>query len=275
MSWKPLIPTCTSASMYEGLLSSLEETVRSMVSGKDVAVAFSGGLDSGVLAILCKRYARSVRLYTVGLEESYDVRESRGMSRALGMDWTHIPMDEGSLLDGIKDMVAVTGTTDPIVLSFEVPLMYVLSSAEEDIIVTGQGADEVFLGYSKYVGLDDDDLEDQLTEDMRKLYGVTRIHEAKMAEHSGKTVLCPFLDSRVMSEVSRIPLDELKPYGELRKVPLRHVAESLGCPELASKPKKAAQYGSGSMNTIRRLAKSRSQTVGCFIIGLVDGVHRE
>lgn len=261
--------------MYGDLLSALDDTVRSMVSGKDVAVAFSGGLDSGVIAVLCKRYARSVKLYTVGTDGSYDVRESEEVSCILGLEWHHIRMDEDSLIAGLEKMISVTGTVDPIVLSFEVPLMYVLERADADIVLTGQGADEVFLGYSKYLGLSDDDLIRQRSEDMDKLHAITRVHESRMANHHGRTLLCPFLDERVVSAVSNIPLDELRPVGESRKMPLRHVSELLGHSVIASKPKKAAQYGSGAMNMIKRIARKRDVTVGALIIELRDGVGRE
>ena len=261
--------------MRDALLEALDSTIRTMVSGKDVAVAFSGGLDSGVVAVLCKRYARSVRLYTVGVDGSYDVRESEELASALEMDWVHIPIDEGSLIDGLRDTISMTGTIDPIVLSFEVPLMYILPRMEEEVILTGQGADEVFLGYSKYVGLSEDGLMAQLSDDYDKLFNVTRVHETRMADSYGKTVLCPFLEESVRAAVSEVPLDDLMPHGDDRKVPLRDVAVALGHPEIASKPKKAAQYGSGAMNMMKRIAKTRGQTVGALIIGLKDGVERE
>ena len=66
-----------------GLLADLDGAVRSMTEGRDVAVAFSGGLDSGIIAVLTKRYARSVKLYTVGTADSYDVQASRDMCQQL------------------------------------------------------------------------------------------------------------------------------------------------------------------------------------------------
>lgn len=254
--------------MDAGLFDALDSAIRSTVSDRDVAVAFSGGLDSGVLAVLCARYAKSVRLYTVGVEGSYDVRASEELSRTLGLEWEHIPIDDLSMMDGLAHMISVTGTLDPIVLSFEVPLMYILPRSREGIVVTGQGADEVFLGYSKYLGLSDEDLRAQLDEDMSKLHAVTRVHENRMAEHYGRTVICPFLDDRVLDAVSKMSLDDLRPKGDDRKMPLREIALELGHPEIASKPKKAAQYGSGAMNTMKRLAKARSMTVGELVDSL-------
>jgi asparagine synthase (glutamine-hydrolysing) len=91
-----------------------------------------------------------------------------------------------------------------------------------------------------------------------------------MAEHHGKTVLYPYLDSRVQSAVSDIPLNDLRPVGDDRKRPLKEIALRLGHPEIAEKTKKAAQYGTGSMNMIKRLAKRKGMTVSEFIGSLKE-----
>ena len=49
---------------YEQLCRSIEESVRRSCEGKRVGIAFSGGMDSGLLAALASRYARSVTCYT-------------------------------------------------------------------------------------------------------------------------------------------------------------------------------------------------------------------
>ena len=250
------------------LREALESAVRSMTEGKDVAVAFSGGLDSGTVAALASKYARSVRLYTVGTEDSYDVKASKEMAGGLGLEWEHIQLDEGSLTECLRDSIGRTGTKDPITLSFEVPLAMILPRVKERYIIGGQGADEMFCGYSKYLGLSEDELKEAVRRDMETLDLKTLPHEKTMADAYGKTVLYPFLSGQVRDAVSGLSYDDLRPIDDDRKRPLRKVAESLGHQEIASKVKKAAQYGSGSMNMMKRISRSKGMTVSEWIDSL-------
>ena len=250
------------------LLEALDRAVRSMTEGRDIAVAFSGGLDSGVVAVLAKRYARSVKLYTVGTEDSYDAEAARDMCQHIDSEWEHIVLDEDSLIEGLRESVRITGTVDPIVLSFEVPLMMILPRVKESYVIGGQGADETLWGYSKYLDLPESELRSAAEEDMRKLNEVTLVHESRMASAYGKTVLYPFLDSGVQEAVSSLPFEYMRPVGDDRKRPLKDVALALGHPEIAAKTKKAAQYGTGSMNMIKKLAKRNGQSVSEFIASL-------
>ena len=253
------------------LLGALESAVRSSTEGRDVAVAFSGGLDSGTVAVLASRYARSVRLYTVGTEDSYDVRASREMAAVLGIGWEHIVLDDTVLTDVIRDSVRITGTRDPVTLSFEVPLTVILSRVKERYVIGGQGADEMLCGYSKYLDLAEDELKAAVARDMATLESVTLPHERALADHYGKEVLHPFLSGAVKEAVAGLSYDDLRPVGDDRKRPLRAAAEKLGHPEIASKPKKAAQYGSGSMNMMKRLSKSKGMSLSEWIDSLSEG----
>ena len=246
----------------------LDSAVSSAVTGRDVAVAFSGGLDSGMLAYLTGRHARSVTLYTVGTEGSYDVRASGEMASELDMDWRFIELDENMAMDVLRESVRVTGTADPVVLSFETPLACVLRVCSEDTVVTGQGADEVFAGYSKYVGLDYGAFREQQRADMEKLRDVTLVHERRMAEAHGKRTVYPFLDPEVVAYGQSLTADRILPRGDVRKHALREAAESSGLPFVACKPKKAAQYGSGAMQLYRKISKRNGCNFNELIIGL-------
>lgn len=246
------------------LTDALRETVRDMVQGRDVAVAFSGGLDSGIIAAMVSGYARSVTLYTAGVEDAYDVNESREVSAILGLKWEHILITESDLEECIRDMISITGTVDPVTLSFEIPLYYVSKNCREPFIIGGQGADELFAGYSKYVGLSENELRDIREADMARLLSITLSHERAVSEHFGKTVMYPYLDLRVTDVVGKMDMKDLIP-GDVRKESLRRVAENIGQPEVAAKKKKAAQYGSGAMNLFRKMAKARGKTVNELI----------
>ena len=255
----------------EELTASLRSAVRRMVEGKDVAVAFSGGLDSGIVAAMTKEYAHSVKLYTAGVRDAYDVLESKEVAGILGLEWEHIPVSEDDLEENIREMIAVTGTVNPITLSFEIPLFYVSKNAKEKYIIGGQGADELFAGYSKYVGLSEEEFKDLRDADMARLFNFTLNHERMVSEYFGKEILYPYLDREVMDIIGKIDMKDLIP-GEVRKENLRKVADEIGQPVVAAKKKKAAQYGSGSMNLFRKIAKRKGMTVNEMILEMkADG----
>jgi len=248
----------------------LDSCIRENVEGKDVAVAFSGGLDSGILAALSKRYG-NVMLYTVGIEGAYDVKASEEMARILGIPWKHIEITEDDLEKEMPNMIRMTGTVNPITLSFEVPSYFVLKHAYEKIVLTGQGADELFAGYSKYIGLSEAEFKATVKDDMVALMNVTLAHERSVAEHFGKKLIYPYLDRRVVSFVNSMGMSGVSE-GEVRKPLLRDVARALGQPELAERPKKAAQYGSGTMVAMRSMAKKRKMTVREMISSMAEDI---
>lgn len=251
------------------LTMALRDVIREMVEGRDIAVAFSGGLDCGIVASIAKDYARSIHLYTAGVDDAYDVNESRELSAILGIDWDHLMISEDDIEDTVKEMISITGTVNPITLSFEIPLFYVSKNVPEQLIIGGQGADELFAGYSKYIGMSEDQFKDQREADMASLLTKTLSHESMVADHFGKKILYPYLDERIVSIVDRMDMKDLMP-GDVRKKTLRDVAEEIGQPEVAAKKKKAAQYGSGAMNLFRKVAKKKGMTVNEMITGWSD-----
>jgi asparagine synthase (glutamine-hydrolysing) len=253
------------------LISSLDASVREEVISRKVAIAFSGGLDSGIVAVLCKRYAH-VMLYTVGTKDAYDVKAAEEMAKILELPWKHLDISEEDLEAGIREMIKITGTVNPITLSFEVPLYFVLKHSDETTVLGGQGADELFAGYSKYIGLNKNEYADAAKNDMAQLLDVTLTHERAMASHFNKRIIYPYLDERVVNTVNSIGISGVSE-GEIRKPLLREVARSLGQPELAEKPKKAAQYGSGTMAAMRSMAKKRKMTVREMIAGMAGDVQ--
>ncbi|MDR2866437.1 MAG: asparagine synthase [Methanomassiliicoccaceae archaeon] len=263
-----LIVNVANEQLVAELTSALEASIKETVLGKKAAIAFSGGLDSGIVTVLCKKYA-DVTLYTVGVKDAYDVKASEEMAKILGSRWRHLEISEGTLEEALPEMIRITGTVNPITLSFEVPLYYVLKYSEEDTVLGGQGADELFAGYSKYIGLSRETLADAVRDDMAQLLNVTLMHERAVARHFDKTAAYPYLDERVVSFVNRIGMSGVQE-GEVRKPLLRDVARSLGHPELAEKPKKSAQYGSGTMVAMRSMAKKRNMTVREMILRMKD-----
>ncbi len=257
---------------FENLERAIVSAIRNAVEDQDIAVAFSGGLDSGLVAAIAKDYARSVTLYTSGRDQSYDVVMAEEMSEQLGLPWLHIPITEENIESRLREMITITGTSSPLTLSFELPIFFVCKTVREKYVIGGQGADELFYGYNKYVGMPDDELVRARKSDLGKLITSTIPHETMVADHYGKKIFYPFMDPLVTMQVNAMDLNVLKPKdADSRKMLLRQVAKDLGYPFIADKKKKAAQYGSGAMDLVKALAKKRDMTYS----ELVDSIYRD
>ena len=253
--------------------NAIEDAVRKAAAGKNIAVAFSGGLDSGILAALTMKHASGYSLYTVGTEGSSDVRTAASYNNEFRSHWVHIPIDEHCVLEGLRSIISITGVKDPVTLSFEIPLYFVCKECREKEIITGQGADELFGGYSKYINLKEEDLKNMISEDLKKLRESTLICERKIAEFFKKSIHHPFTDAPVVTAVNDLGVGEIKSTDDpaSRKRILREVAVSMGYPEIASMEKKAAQYGSGAMAILKKICKSKGVTYSELIEKIAEG----
>ena len=258
---------------YAELEGSIINAVREAVEGKDVAVAFSGGLDSGLMSAIAKKYARSVHLYTCGTSKSHDVVMAKDLSERLELPWTQAEISKRNVELLIKEMIAATGTTDPFTLSYELQLFCVCREAKEDIVITGQGADEYFMGCAKFVDQTDNDYKMQRDAAVERLLKVSIPCELSIAKHFGKELLYPYMSDDILSGIKGLDQDELRPKDmDSRKSVLRDIAEHLGYPYIAARKKKSSQYGSGTTDIIRSLAREKGMYYNEYITSLCDEV---
>jgi asparagine synthase (glutamine-hydrolysing) len=229
------------------------------------AILFSGGLDSGLLAALAARHGRP-RLYTVGLEGSHDLRMAKEAAEVLGLPWTPFVMTTEDVIASSREVLRIA-TVDPVTLSFELPLQMVASRVDETILMSGQGADELFGGYDRYLRMSSSVAKQAMDEDLVRALGAAIPLEDTIAERYGKRIERPFLDPEVVELATSLPVEE-RIRGGIRKAPLRDVAAAIGHELIASREKKAAQYGSGFWRTLRSLAKKDGVPVSEYVKGL-------
>ena len=258
---------------YDKLENSIVTVIKDNVKGKDIGVAFSGGLDSGLVSAIAKEYANSVTLYTCGSENAYDVIMAKDLSEKLGLPWVHVQISKENIEDLIKEMISATGTTDPFTISYELQLFCVCKASKEDCILTGQGADEYFMGCAKFIDQPDDDYEILKNAAVERLLDVSVPCEKKIASHFNKDLVYVYINELVVSEIWNIDPDELKPQDmDSRKSVLKEIAIDLGYPVLAERKKKSSQYGSGTTDLIRGLARKNGMKYNEYIESLCEDV---
>ena len=258
---------------YAEMEQAIIDAVKNAVEGKDVAVAFSGGLDSGLISAIAKKYARSVHLYTCGTDKAHDVLMAKDLSERLELPWTQARISKRNVELLLKEMITSTGTTDPFTLSYELQLFCVCREAKEEIVITGQGADEYFMGCAKFVDQSDNDYEMQKDAAVERLLKVSIPCEKAIAKHFGKDLRYPYMTEEIISAVGKLDQEDLRPKDmDSRKSILRDIAMNLGQPCIAERKKKSSQYGSQTTDIIRAIAREKGMFYNEYIASLCDDV---
>lgn len=235
------------------------------LNGKEVGIAFSGGVDSTLLALVTSRVA-SVNLYVVGTKGSYDIEAAKSAAKILKLPLTVIRITEDDIEKGMYDVVKIfeknnlvsrTDMRTIITVAFNLPLYFVAKHAKEKIIATGQGPDNFFGGYSMHLGMSKKNLDRELKKSVGDMLSTDLLQYTAIANAFGKEMAVPYLDKRILAFAMKLPLSKKINKGK-KKLIMIEAAESLGLPkELAERRKKSAQYGSGIMDAIKNIAKRR------------------
>jgi asparagine synthase (glutamine-hydrolysing) len=216
---------------------------------KHVAVAYSGGLDSSIMVALVKELV-SPTGYTCAVKGSFDDKHVAEAARLDGIETMVIHLTDEDLVRYIVRSAGVLGTVSPVTISYTIPVLCALDNSKEDLLMVGSGADELFGGYAKYQAHTDP--EGAMSADLVKTLAEEQLLQAE-AGRLGKSIGFPFTDEAVIMAALSIPV-ERKMDVSGRKLILRDVGRSL-VPHSADRPKKAAQYSSGVMKEMEKMAK--------------------
>jgi asparagine synthase (glutamine-hydrolysing) len=233
----------------EGAARILKGSVARRVKGrKKVAVSFSGGLDSSLIALLASQETQVVlcSAYTPG---SRDAEQAKVGASALGLELVEVQVD-GTGMD--KELRSLDLPFEPSPMDKALWCIYSSTSRAAvekgaELIMLGQLADELFGGYMKYARAAKESEEAAAAMMLADVVASGQKAFVRDEEACARftEVRFPFADDKLASYALAIPM-EYKVAGGERKVVLRKAAAMLGLPEiLAAAPKKAAQYSSG------------------------------
>ncbi len=231
-------------------LMNLGEAIETAVKlrSDEGVVALSGGVDSALVAKLAGR-----ECVVVGIAGSHDLRHADQVSAELCLPLEKAIIDPRLIEDALRRVLSVIPRVDPVNASIATTLYFVAEWAGSHgyrRILAGQGADELFGGYARY--LQTDTLAQDLERDFHGLGLQLGRDQAVAGLHSAYFSL-PYMDTRVVRAARAIPPGK-KVCNGVRKLPLREVAKRYLPQSVAMCEKKAMQYGSGVAKEIQRLA---------------------
>ncbi|UCE73368.1 MAG: asparagine synthetase B [Methanomassiliicoccales archaeon] len=256
------------------LKASLSKAVSSSMEGASrVGILFSGGLDSSLIALLAKKHSKKekITLYTVGTADSHDLSNVEHASKLMDLNSEKIEVCTEDIVIALPKLSKIIGSHHPVKISFELPLYLGLANIGDDLILTGQGADELFGGYSRYLRMEGESLRVALEKDIKTLITNDIKMDYRLAEHFDKDLVIPYLEEKVVRIAMDIPT-EYKVFKGQRKIILRKAAIQLGLPlSLAKRQKKASQYSSGIVKELRRAASDHGMGTNEYIEHLLSG----
>lgn len=271
----------TAAKRLQSLL--LESTRKRISDFEKVAVAFSGGLDSSVIAVLAKNCGINVQLVSVGLENQPEVEFAERAAEALELPLriqTYTINDVEQVLPKVLWLIEDPNTVKA---SIAIPFYWTAENTSKlgcHILLAGQGGDELFGGYQRYLEeyaqLGVEAVQKALYHDVVKSYETNFQRDNQVCSFHKVELRPPFVDRDVVRFSLSLPLNLKIESAEdrLRKRVLRQVAQNLGIPPfIANKTKKAVQYTTGVNKALQRLAKRKDLTLREYVENIFRKVY--
>ena len=258
----------------ELLLESLAEDVP-----EGYVTAFSGGLDSTLVAYAARENELGPELITVGLKGQAELEHARRVAKELGLDITVRELSQSEIMDRLGEVVETVESTDSTLVGHSVPLFFVCEVAKEmgmGHLLVGQLSDELFAGYGRFeeLALKHHFLEAKKEVLRSVLAAATNDFEPgdKLAVSHRLELQCPFAYLPLVDYALSIPISlklRLTGNGVVRKYVLRRLAASWKLPEsVVNRPKKAVQYSSGVQKVLLKEAKKRKMKLSDMLESL-------
>jgi asparagine synthase (glutamine-hydrolysing) len=240
----------------------LEDAVRKwMVADVEVGSFLSGGLDSSIIAAIASRAIdRPLKTFSVGLEGSPDIEAAAKVADHIGSDHYQLTFTADDLADSLPHVIYHLESADVDLVRSAVPTHFATTLARQHVkaVLTGEGADELFAGYSYHHHYADSprELADELTRLLTGMHNVNlqRVDRITMAQ--GLEARTPFLDRELIDFAQSIPASlKMRVTDEqsgrtTEKWILRKACEDLLPHDLVWREKAQFDEGTGTVGTL-------------------------
>jgi len=227
------------------LRRALEDAVhRQLMSDVPYGVLLSGGLDSSIISAIAKKYAAhrietndeqdawwpNLHSFAVGLEGSPDLASAKKVAEHIGTvhHEIHFTIQEG--LDALRDVIYFLETYDVTTVRASTPMYLmarVIKSMGVKMVLSGEGADEIFGGYLYiHKAPNAKAFHEETIRKLSKLHLYDCLRANKSLAAWGVEGRVPFLDKEFLDVAMRLnPEDKMAKNGKMEKWILRKAFE--------------------------------------------------
>ena len=248
----------TVAEYITGVRETLEQAVtKRLMSDVPVGTFLSGGLDSSIIAALVRPHVNELHTFSVGIEGSRDLEAARLVARHLDTVHHEYLLVPSEVVQKLPEIIYHLESFDQDLVRSAIPCYFTarLAAEEVKVILTGEGADELFAGYRYYLRYKDLPLlHREMRRSVQSLHNINlqRVDRMTMAHSIEGRV--PFLDVEMIELAQSIPPElKLQRDGVTRPVEkwvLRQACEDLLPPQIVWRHKEQFDEGSGTVDLL-------------------------
>jgi len=249
----------------EDLKKSLEDAVyRQLMSDVPYGVLLSGGLDSSITSALAKKFSKKrvetknsedawypqLHSFSVGLKGAPDLKAAKLVADRIGSVHHEINFTIQEGLDAIRDVIYHIETYDVTTVRASTPMYLmarVIKSMGIKMVLSGEGADEIFGGYLYFhKAPNSEEFHNETVRKIDKLYQYDCLRANKSLAAWGIEGRVPFLDKEFVDVAMSInPDDKMITKDRMEKWVLRKAFESYLPSEVAWRQKEQFSDGVG------------------------------
>ena len=189
--------------LFKNIYKVLEESCNSCKSN---LISLSGGLDSTIIAHFLKN--KKPKAIAVIAEDfvSTDLTYCQIVSKDMGLDLSIVNVKTAVILEAIEETIKILKNFNDIEIRNNVVMYLAIKWAKdkgEKSIITGDGADELFAGYSFLINKPEEELEKEI----KRVCSVMHFPTQEIGKALGVNIESPFLNESVISLANKIPVN--------------------------------------------------------------------
>lgn len=259
---KPFLADMPLPEVRQQIRRKLESAVQKrLMSDVPVGVYLSGGLDSSLVAAMMRPHTVELHSFTAGMADAPDLAMARSIAEFLDTKHHELIYTADDVEAVLPDVIRCMESFDAPLVRSAIPMYFLSKLAREHVkvILTGEGADELFGGYAYLGGLSDEArFQKELTDIVVRLQDTNLQRADRITMRHGIEGRVPFLDMDLVRFVSRLPahLKRIQP-GSVEKQLLREACEGFLPHEVLYRKKLKFSEGAGSSEVMANRMKDR------------------
>ncbi len=240
----------------------LRDAVRKrLMSDVPLGVYLSGGLDSTIIAALVAEVNPEVHSFAVGMQHSEDLKNAREAAKILGTNHHEYIYTLDEMIEALPRVIYHLESFDPSLVRSAIPNYFLARMTQQyvTVVLTGEGADELFAGYHYLKEFDDDaSLSKELIRLTQTLYNCNLQRCDRMTMAHSIEARVPFLDTDFICLSMGINNDKkIDPDTHIEKWVLRKAFDDIVPDNVAWRTKEQFSKGAGSSEALVQLAEDK------------------